>query len=332
MKIAPLVRIISTSNLTFPPIFCSMIPPEHKLLLKKQGYALVGSHSAVKICEWAKKSIRGEGVCYKEKFYKKVHGIESHRCLQMTPSTYFCPNRCIYCWRATDKTVANSMNDFPEDEPKNIVEGSILAQKKLLSGFGGFKNTDQKKWKESQAPKNVAISLTGEPTAYPKISGLIDAYMKRGMTTFLVTNGQFPERLETLSREPSQLYLSLDAPTKEIYKRIDIPQFPDFWERYEKTISLFPSFSCKKAVRLTVVKGWNDSHEKEYAELIKRANPDFVEIKAYMHVGFSRYRLPHEAMPLHSEVQAFAKRVNEHLGYAWKDEDATSRVVLLGKR
>ena len=308
-----------------------MISPEHKLLMKKQGYGLVGAHSAVKVCEWAKKSLRGEGVCYKEKFYKDIHGIESHRCLQMTPAAYFCPNRCIYCWRATDKTVANSMDDIEEDEPKEIVEKAIIAQRKLISGFNGFKGVDKEKWKEAQNPNNAAISLTGEPTAYSKLSGLIDEFKKRDMSVFLVTNGQFPEKLEALSSEPSQLYLSIDAPTKELYKKLDIPQFPDFWERFNRSIDIMPTFSCKKAVRLTILRGMNESHEKEYAELIKRAQPDFVEVKAYMHVGFSVYRLPIEAMPRHSEIHEFAKRLNQHLGYVLKDEDERSRVVLLSK-
>ncbi len=306
------------------------IPENLKLLFRRQNYGLVGNHSAVKICEWAKKSLRNEGVCYKEKFYGKLHGIHSHTCMQMTPAAYFCPNRCIYCWRATDKTLANSMENSNTDEPKEIVEKSIEAQRLLLSGFKGYKNVNMKKWKDAQNPKNAAISLTGEPTAYPKISGLISEFKRRKMSTFLVTNGQFPEHLENIG-EPSQLYLSLDAPTKEIYKIADIPQFPDFWERFSKTIELMPSFSCKKAVRLTIVKGKNDSHPKEYAELIKKADADFVEIKAYMWIGFSQRRLPIEAMPSFLEVKNFALKLNEFLGYEYKDEDERSRVVLLAK-
>ncbi|MBU4245502.1 MAG: 4-demethylwyosine synthase TYW1 [Nanoarchaeota archaeon] len=307
------------------------LPENIKILFRRQNYGLVGNHSAVKICEWTKKSLRNESVCYKEKFYGKLHGIRSHTCLQMTPAAYFCPNRCVYCWRATDKTSANSMDGFEVDEPKEIIEKSIEVQRVLLSGFKGFEGTNMKKWKEAQEPKNAAISLTGEPTAYPKISALIEEFKKRDMSTFLVTNGQFPEYLKNIE-EPSQLYLSLDAPTKEIYKKVDIPQFADFWERFEETITLMPSFSCKKAVRLTLVKGRNDSHAKEYAELIMRADADFVEIKAYMWIGFSRMRLPIEAMPLFAEVQKFAEELNAHLGYLYKDEDARSRVILLTKK
>ncbi len=312
-------------------IFMPEIPENLQILLRRQNYGLVGNHSAVKVCEWTKKSLRNEGACYKEKFYGKLHGIRSHTCLQMTPAAYFCPNRCIYCWRATDKTLANSMDGFGADEPEEIAEKSIDAQRVLLSGFKGFVGTNMNKWKEAENPKNAAISLTGEPTAYPKISGLIEEFKKRKMSTFLVTNGQFPLHLEKIE-EPSQLYLSLDAPTEEIYRRVDIPQFPDFWQRFEKTIALMPSFSCKKAARLTLVKGRNDTNAKEYAKLIERTSADFVEIKSYMWIGFSQRRLPIEAMPSFAEVKAFAQKLNGFLNYEYRDEDERSRVVLLAKK
>ena len=33
--------------------------------LEKQGYRIVGNHSAIKVCHWTKRAIRGEDVCYK---------------------------------------------------------------------------------------------------------------------------------------------------------------------------------------------------------------------------------------------------------------------------
>ncbi|MFH1433226.1 MAG: 4-demethylwyosine synthase TYW1 [archaeon] len=304
---------------------------EARSLFLKQHYGLVGAHSACKVCEWTKKSLRDEGVCYKEKFYGKIHGIRSHRCLQMTPAAYFCTNRCVYCWRAIEKTSANSMDGVRIDEPREIADGCVAVQRKLLAGFKGFSGTNMKKFREAQDPQNVAISLTGEPTLYPKISELIAEFKRRKMSVFLVTNGQRPDALVDMD-EPSQFYLSLDAPTKEIYKRIDAPELPDYWERFNRTIDMMPSLSCKKAVRLTVVKGWNDSHLEEYAELIRRSDADFVEVKAYMWIGFSRKRLTQEAMPLHDEIFEFARRLNELISYEYRDEDVRSRVALLGKK
>ena len=57
---------------------------ELRSVYRRQGYRLVGNHSAVKTCHWARKSLStgGRENCYKQKFY----GVPSHRCLQMTPS------------------------------------------------------------------------------------------------------------------------------------------------------------------------------------------------------------------------------------------------------
>lgn len=38
--------------------------------------------------------LRGRGGCYKHTFY----GIESHRCMEATPSLA-CANKCVFCWR-----------------------------------------------------------------------------------------------------------------------------------------------------------------------------------------------------------------------------------------
>ncbi|KAI9542179.1 hypothetical protein NQZ68_022232 [Dissostichus eleginoides] len=59
-----------------------------------QGYKLIGSHSGVKLCRWTKSMLRGRGGCYKHTFY----GIESHRCMETTPSLA-CANKCVFCWR-----------------------------------------------------------------------------------------------------------------------------------------------------------------------------------------------------------------------------------------
>ncbi|HEY9246731.1 MAG TPA: hypothetical protein VIO11_07800, partial [Candidatus Methanoperedens sp.] len=73
------------------------IPASTKELLKKHGYHMVGTHGAVKTCLWLNKSLRGEGACYKSRFY----GMASHRCIQMTP-TIVCNHRCLHCWRAVE--------------------------------------------------------------------------------------------------------------------------------------------------------------------------------------------------------------------------------------
>ncbi|VVB78505.1 S-adenosyl-L-methionine-dependent tRNA 4-demethylwyosine synthase [uncultured archaeon] len=105
-----------------------MISKKLKESLLKQHYRIVGKHSSVKICEWTKKSLINKGVCFKEKFY----GIKSHRCCQMSPSTVFCQNKCLHCWRAIELTDGKKMDSKIIDNPKEIINGCIEAQRKLL--------------------------------------------------------------------------------------------------------------------------------------------------------------------------------------------------------
>ena len=298
-----------------------MIPEKLKQELENQHYKIVGNHSAVKLCHWTKKSLRDEGVCYKEKFY----GIKSHRCLQMSPNIT-CNNNCLYCWRVIDHAKVDLGKTV--DEPGDIIDESIRKQGLLLTGFKGFEGTNLVKWREAQNPTNAAISLIGEPLLYPKMSGLIEEFHKRNIITFLVTNGQYPEALETMT-QPKQFYISLDAPDRETYLKLDRPSLKDFWERMLKSLELMNSFDCKKVIRLTMVKDWNMKETKGYAELIKLAEPDFVEVKGYVHVGESKNRLPFGAMPYHEDVQDFAKQLSEKMGYTISGEEKASRVVLL---
>lgn len=68
-----------------------------------------------------------------------------------------------------------------------------------------------------------------------------------------------------------------------------------------------------------------------YARLIEFAEPDYVELKAYMHLGFSRNRLSRDRMPSYEEVLDFSRKVAESLGYSIADKSENSRVVLLSK-
>ena len=94
--------------------------------LGKQHYGFVGNHSSCKICSYTKKSIKNEDVCYKEQFY----GIRCHLCCQMTP-IMICNNRCVFCWRDTSAHTAIKV-EHKLDEPKDIIDGCIEKQKKLL--------------------------------------------------------------------------------------------------------------------------------------------------------------------------------------------------------
>ncbi len=297
-------------------------------LFRKQHYALVGRHSSVKLCHWLKESIKHDRFCYKQEFYN----IHSHRCLQMTPVTAWCTHNCIFCWRPMEGFLGTELPQ-PWDDPAFIVEESIKAQRKLLVGYKGMPGINMKKFEEAWNPKHAAISLSGEPMLYPYMGDLVEEFHKRGFTTFIVTNGTVPERLEEMKREdklPSQLYVSLTAPDIETYNRVNVPMIPDGWEKIKKTLGLMNDAQTRTVVRLTLVKGENMGNPEGYAKLIKLANPMFIEAKAYMFVGFSRNRLTINNMPRHEEIKAFAEELVKHLpGYHIEDEYEPSRVVLI---
>ena len=299
-------------------------------VLKAQRYHLVGRHSAVKRCRWLYESLIHDRVCYKQKFY----GIKSHQCVQMTPAVLYCTMRCRFCWRVQsgDLELRWRETEMPQwDEPEEVIKGCIDAQLKILSGYKGNQKTNIEKYKEALTPKHAAISLAGEPTLYPPLGDLIKGFHRRGFTTFLVSNGTVPEALSRLSEEPTQFYVSLCGFDRESFLETCRPQIPNAWKKLNETLSLLPSFKCPTVVRLTLVRHLNLKHPELYARLIERANPTYVEPKAYMHVGFSRLRLGFKNMPNHGEIRGFAARLAEETGYNVLDEAPESRVVLLSR-
>ncbi len=307
--------------------------------MKKQGYRFVGDHAAVKICRWTKKSLRDEGVCFKEKFY----GIKSHLCCQMSP-WLGCDNNCIHCWRALELDFNKIINKNQIKNPKEIVDGCIKAQKKLLEGFKILPQTkhktvskaNMKKWEEAQEPMHFSISLSGEPTVYPKIGKLIAEIRKRGKTSFLVTNGLYPEKIKELADKkqlPTQLTVSVNAPNEELYIKFHRSSIKDAWWKLDETLKFLSGLKSRTVIRMNLVKDLNmeNKHVKEYAELIKKAKPTFVHVKGFMSVGFARQRLGYERMPTEKEMMAFVNKLAKETGLKLLDKHERSRAYVLGK-
>ena len=289
-----------------------------------EGYRLIGNHSAVKVCEYCRKSIKGKDVCYKNTFY----GINSWRCVQMSP-TFFCDHRCVFCWRNTDYVWPKWQG--PVDDPKLIVDECIKAHVELLQGFKGNSNVVKDRLKEMERPLHFAISLTGEPTMYPKLAEMIDYIKEEGMTAFLVTNGTIPNMIEKLiNRQPTQLYISVYGPNKEVYQKTANPIKKDSWNTLQKSLSMMHKFN-RNVVRLTLVKGYNLVDPEGYAKLIEKYKPMFVEAKGYVHVGHSQERLEVGNMPYHHEIMEFAKKIEENSGYKVIDSKKESKVALLAR-
>jgi len=307
-----------------------MIPDKVRKILEKQHYVIAGKHSAVQVCRWTKKSLTGEGVCYKEKFY----GIKCHQCCQMTPAVMWCPNKCLHCWRAIELTLGDKLIG-EIDSPKEIIDKCIEAQKKLLTGFKSHKKIDMRKWEEAQEPMQFAISLSGEPMIYDKIGGLIEELRKRKKTSFLVTNGLYPEKIQELidkNQLPTQLYISVNTPNKELYIKFHRSSMKDAWEKLNESLEIMGKITSRTVFRINLVKDLNMIEPENYAEMIKKANPMFIEVKGFMSVGYARERLGYDRMPYHEDIVDFAKKILKFLPeYKILDEQEFSRVVLLGK-
>ncbi len=293
-----------------------MASMEPATTLIKKGYHLVGS-GAVKPCLWLNRALRGEDQCYKHHFY----GISSHRCVQMTPIME-CNHLCLHCWRPIDYQIRGQV----PVEPNVLLDGIFREHRKILSGYGGSKTTDISRLDEAKMPKHIAISLMGEPTLYPYLDELLQEIKKENMTSFLVSNGTNPEFLSYL--KPTQLYISLNAYCEEQYKYLCRPQ-KNFWPKILESLDLISHHYCRSVVRMTLVRGLNMNKPDAYARILKRAEVDFVEVKAYMHLGQSRARLGREAMPEHNEILEFSNALASELGYKLEAEVPLSRVVLL---
>lgn len=295
----------------------------YKKVLEKQQYMFSGDHTAVKVCGWTKKAMKGEGTCYKQKFY----GIQSHKCVQMAPSINFCNFDCTFCWRDRYNEPYKTV-----DDPVEIIDKSIEAQLKLINGYKGNDKVNQVVYEDAQDVAHFAISLTGEPTSYPKISQFIENLNKRHISSFLVTNGSFPAVLKKMTL-PTQFYLSLDAADKETFLRVDRPDHSKSWYDLLQTIDWMSTIreKTRTCIRVTLVRGENDNNFDSWAELLEKANPHFIEIKGYMFVGASQGRLAHTHQPTHEEIIDFCKQIEKRTGYKIMDEQKVSRVILMMK-
>jgi tRNA wybutosine-synthesizing protein 1 len=293
--------------------------------LSGQGYQLVGKHSAVKLCYWTRESLTRGRDCYKGRFY----GIESHRCLQMSPSIDSCNLHCRFCWRNQGWENDGVMPEY--DDPEGLLDRSIEAQQRILSGFKGDPAVDLDRWEAARQPRHIAISLTGEPTLYPKMNRFLELCHARGITTFLVTNGTNPDALRALDPLPTQLYVSVTAPNAEVFRRLTLPAQDDAWERLQESLEIVRDLRTRRVVRHTLVRGWNLGWVDQYAALDLVARPNFIEPKGYVYMGKSRQRLGRDHVPEHEEIGVFARRLAKRTGYLVLDESPDSKVFLLGR-
>jgi len=224
--------------------------------------------------------------------------------------------------------------ELSDQDPKDMLYDSVKAQRRLLSGFGGNPKVPREKFLDAQNPKHVAISLNGEPTLYNHLSEYMELCHAHGMTTMLVTNGTLPKVIEKLDTLPTQLYVSVDAPNKQVFDEICKPKWnAAAWDKFEQTIDLLPSLDTRIVCRHTLIKGrnMNEEHIPQYAALDNRADPDFIECKGYVHVGNSRENLTSENMPFHQDILDFSNTLAPLVDRKVLDDSPPSRVALVGR-
>jgi len=273
-----------------------MVTSKQAASLKKEGYKLIGSHSAVKMCRWTKHQLRGRGGCYKHTFY----GITSYQCMEATPSLA-CANKCVFCWRHHKNPVGREWR-WKTDPPEFIVEQAIEKHIAMINEAKGIPGVIEERWHEAMTVRHCALSLVGEPIMYPNINQLLSELHNRNISTFLVTNAQFPEAIKTLV-PVTQLYVSVDAPNQQDLERIDRPLFSDAWQRLGKSLDLLRAKRQRTVARLTIVKGYNEDDLDGYANLLLRGIPTLVEIKGVTFCGKSDASdLTMESCPWHHEI------------------------------
>lgn len=309
--------------------------------LEKMNYGLVGETSAVQICRWTKNSLRGEGGCWKEKFY----GIKSSGCVQMTPSVMWCENKCLHCWRPIEMNLGTELPKV--DDPIEILDGIIEKRKGMLQGMKGNPKVDVKNFDNDISPQLFTMSLSGEATLYPKLGEMFSEIRRRGAVSFLVTNGLNPEAIRRLEKSglPTQLVISTNAPNENLFLRWHRSSKDGPWKTFLESLDIMKSLEGKvrRVIRLTLVKSGeegefggmtNMSEENldEYVSLIRRANPDFVHVKGYKAVGYAKDRMGYDNQVWHDEVMEFSKKLGEKLGnYSVKAEEERSCVVCLAR-
>lgn len=305
--------------------------PTYKALTK-QGYTIVGSHSGVKICRWTKSALRGRGSCYKFAFY----GIKSHLCMETTPSLS-CSNKCVFCWRHGTNPVGTTWR-WQVDPPKEIIDGALAGHYQKIKMLRGVPGVSAERFAEAFRVKHCALSLVGEPIFYPHINEFVGMLHEKRISSFLVCNAQHPKELAAMN-QVTQLYVSIDAATKESLKAVDRPLNRDFWERLQECLAILREKRNQRTVfRLTLVKGFNAEEVENYAKMVAKAMPCFIEVKGMTYCGTSKGNpLTMKNVPYYHEVLDFVEQLNEAvanegLEYGIAAEHAHSCCVLIAQK
>ena len=71
------------------------------------------------------------------------------------------------------------------------------------------------------------------------------------------------------------------------FEAVDRPLFQDFWQRFLDSMDALKIKKQRTVYRLTLVKTWNMQEVADYAALVARGMPSFIEIKGVTFCGKS---------------------------------------------
>ncbi|MCG2870587.1 MAG: hypothetical protein L7H10_07545, partial [Vulcanisaeta sp.] len=110
----------------------------------------------------------------------------------------------------------------------------------------------------------------------------------------------------------------------------------DAWERWLRSLELLSKLNTRTVIRITLIRSLNydEKYIPEFAKLMLIGNPHFIEVKSYMHLGHSTFRLSRSDMLTHEEVREWAMKLLEEINrqggsFRYMDEDPPSRIVVL---
>lgn len=279
--------------------------------------------SHVGVCHWAKRAIQGEGTCYKHAFY----GIPSHQCLELAIAPNACNLDCAYCWRNLEKPKKSGLRLV---EVPGYIDKLIALRAQKISGFGNQEGLDPSVREESLNPRFWTISYSGEPALSPDLPRLVADLKGRGIKVLVVTNGTRPEGIDALAANPpDQLYLSLCGYDEASFGIISNPKEKGLWQKVGLSIQALKRIQCRLAFRITLIREFNLGAMGQFAPLIGEGRPEFVELKAYAHMGQSIHRMLFSSAPPFRMVQEAARELAQKTGYLVAAEQERGGAVLL---
>jgi len=214
----------------------------------------------------------------------------------------------VFCWRHHTNPVAKEWK-WKVDAPEELVDLAIANHRSMMKQMKGVPGVVPERFEEAFTIKHCALSLVGEPIIYPYINEFIDLLHQKNISSFLVTNAQFPDKIDSV-KPVTQLYVSVDAATKESLKKVDRPVFTDFWERFLSCLDSLSRKGQRTVYRLTLIKEWNVEEIANYGELVGRGKPSFIEIKGFTYCGDSKTsNLTIKNVPFHEEVLRFSEEL-----------------------